>query len=823
MAVTAACPACSSTVTVSDDLVGKRIRCKQCREAFAVTPVKAQAASGRSDRASGNAPAARPKARAEGSGGAGKALLIGAITAGVALLITAGVVAALMMSKTDETAGKSAAGTPLTPAVAVPAVAKAEPVKPADPPAAAAPAKAEKPAETPVVAKRTGPAKFVPNPLRMPYLIQQATIERVKASAAWIKVVHPGGGGFGSGWFAEPGIVITNSHVVGMKEPAQAPPTSIKIVLNAGEVNKEREFDGTLLGLDRENDLAVIRITGDNLPEPMPIARSSELNESQKLWVIGFPFGNQLATGFSDDRTRVVTTVKSRETTVSGRSQLTSGGIKYIRIEGGADPGNSGGMIVDAAGNVRCVLVAGAPGTGLVFSIPTEYVIFLLQGRVLKLIPAQPYEQDGKVRQELTALVADPLQRIRSVSIDLWTAPPGRKVRPASDTQPAPIPGEGPRQTIRMDYDPEAKVPLGEARRATGVGELPPLKDGEAYWVQASYERTDGSHTWGEAIALETAGLPVVRKPAKLAVKFEAGTQREVDLVSNIAVGGSPEGGELHLQPTGVVMKIAEKVQKVNKDGSAKIDLSYKDFRLAEQDADRDMRRMNRGVLEAVQGMVTEFTLTPRGIIREPKSKLDKVPVPLRPFVSKFTNQTVQSLEALSLALPEKEVQPGETWTHDVNYTVTLDPQVSENALFHHKYRYMGVREREGRQEAVIEFEGEIVRVDGPPPSASDLQPKAKGERGPLHTRGMHGKSRGAALVDLQTGAVTLGHSEANTEFEASLGGKTIKFGASLRIDLYRPVTAAKTKPSAARLLPNWEVTFTPFVGSPDVSLTSAP
>ena len=64
---------------------------------------------------------------------------------------------------------------------------------------------------------------------------------------------------------------------------------------------------------------------------------------------------------------------------------------------------------------LRCVLVAGFPGTNLRFSIPTEYVIFLLQGRMLEIIPAQPYMAGDKIMQPLTALIADPMKRLKTV------------------------------------------------------------------------------------------------------------------------------------------------------------------------------------------------------------------------------------------------------------------------------------------------------------------------------------------------------------------------------------------------------------------------
>ena len=45
-----------------------------------------------------------------------------------------------------------------------------------------------------------------------------------------LSVERNDGGGEGSGWFADPGIVVTNCHVVGMMSKADRPPEKIAVV-----------------------------------------------------------------------------------------------------------------------------------------------------------------------------------------------------------------------------------------------------------------------------------------------------------------------------------------------------------------------------------------------------------------------------------------------------------------------------------------------------------------------------------------------------------------------------------------------------------------
>src|SRR5581483_8996259 len=104
--------------------------------------------------------------------------------------------------------------------------------------------------------------------------------------------------------------------------------------------------------------------------------------------------------------------------------------VKYIQVEGGADPGNSGGAVVDTNGNVSAVLVAGDPRSNMRWVIPSEYVLHLLHGRVLKLVPGQAVTSGGGVKQPLRANVADPLKRLTKVTADVWVGKAGTKVRP---------------------------------------------------------------------------------------------------------------------------------------------------------------------------------------------------------------------------------------------------------------------------------------------------------------------------------------------------------------------------------------------------------
>jgi len=832
MAVTVTCPSCGSSYPVGEEILGKKIRCKGCQAVFAAAGAKAKVGAGvgtdkpaaptipRGSNGVAHREDLAPKARTQPStGGISPAVMIGG---GVALLAMIGVTVWALFIRESGTISanqsNSNSSTPVKIAIAETPVTenKSEPKKE---PVKVTTAPKEEP-------KKFGPAKFIDRPRNLPYQIDPEVSTRVQRSAVWIKA----GGGFGSGWFAEPNIVVTNSHVIGMENPSAAPPEWIKVVVDSGIPGKERDFEAKILGLDRENDLAVLRVDGENLPDPVTIARSSELVEGQKLYTVGFPLGNKTAKIFSDGKENLVTSVKVRQTHVSGRMPTKSGSIKYVQIESGASHGNSGSMIVDSAGHARLVLVAGfdISTDAICFGIPSEYAIDLLQGRLLRVVPLQPYLDGSVVKQELIGMVADPMKRIKSVALELWTGDPGRKIRPAANSQPAPEANDSPRLTVELAYDPNEKIALGASAEAKGQWEMPELADGKVYWVQPRYTGTDGQVRWGEAGVMNMAHLPVQRKPAYLVQKHQAGTERKIKLESHnaIGVGGTSYG----IQDSGLLLDLIEKTASVTPDGSGKIEVKYADLKFTNADREFYMRTLLKGVHEAAKGMTSEMIVSKKGQIRMPKMGMKNVPVLIRPFVERFNLQTLQSLESLSLALPDREVQPGETWQHDQNFTVTLDPRLSENGLFHMTYRYMGSRVREGREEAVIEFTGKIVRGEGiePPPLPPSVNPEAKDKKGDkptiLKVRELHGQARGAALLDLATGQVTLARIVAEMEFDIPLTFFDLKVGAKQRMDLRRFVTpGSNTAWEPNTLLPNQELQLNPFVGSPDSSLSQAP
>jgi serine protease Do len=158
--------------------------------------------------------------------------------------------------------------------------------------------------------------------------------------------------GVGSGFIIESnGLILTNAHVV---EGA----TTIYVTLT-----DKREFKAKLLGLDKRTDVAVVKIEARDLPK-LPLGDSSKVRVGEWVLAIGSPFGleNTVTAGI-----------------VSAKSRDTGDYLPFIQTDVAVNPGNSGGPLLNTAGQaigINSQIFSRSGGyMGISFAIPIDEVM----------------------------------------------------------------------------------------------------------------------------------------------------------------------------------------------------------------------------------------------------------------------------------------------------------------------------------------------------------------------------------------------------------------------------------------------------------------
>ena len=160
--------------------------------------------------------------------------------------------------------------------------------------------------------------------------------------------------GQGSGLIiAADGLILTNAHVVdGASE------VTVKLT-------DRREFTAKVLGVDKQTDIAVLRIEATDLPTAI-IGDPSRARVGEAVLAIGSPFG------FENSASAGIVSAKSR-------SLPDDNYVPFIQTDVAVNPGNSGGPLFNARGEVIGInsqIYSQTGGyQGLSFAIPIDVAV----------------------------------------------------------------------------------------------------------------------------------------------------------------------------------------------------------------------------------------------------------------------------------------------------------------------------------------------------------------------------------------------------------------------------------------------------------------
>jgi serine/threonine protein kinase len=353
--------------------------------------------------------------------------------------------------------------------------------------------------------------------------LKRETAAVVKNGTVNILVTRKDGVVSGTGFFAAPeapNLVVTSADLVGMLAPKSSPPAKIEVVVHSGQRDR-KEYVGKLAGVDRSSDLAVIDIgVTEGLPPPLKVrSAAGKVSQLDEVYVFGYPREADFA---------------FRDTTVSQLCKR-NGLLHHLHIKNILQPGNSGGPVVDASGQVVAVVGEIDRSQETCIAVCGERVHGLLYGRINEMGIGQAVKTSEKLAAPVKIETLDPRGRIKQMAIEVWTGnPPAGRVRsrPAATSPPAPRPGDSPRKRFPLSLPPDKAKPQSEMEYS-GEVELPPLPAGQVYWVQPTWVRQTGETLWGSA-SVYRAGEPVEAKPVDLHVRYQAGETRRRVLLSAI-------------------------------------------------------------------------------------------------------------------------------------------------------------------------------------------------------------------------------------------------------------------------------------------------
>ena len=172
------------------------------------------------------------------------------------------------------------------------------------------------------------------------------------------------------------GLFITNHHVLRSA-------TKAKLILNTDQA-EQTSYEATVIRRDEEADLALLEVKATMKFATLPLGSDSGLSELMDVFMFGYPFGTEIATG------------RNKYPAIS----INSGSISSLRkneeklsriqLNAAVNPGNSGGPILDETGHVIGIIqgrVEGQFGAGVDFAIPVGHLQTFLARPEIQFTP----------------------------------------------------------------------------------------------------------------------------------------------------------------------------------------------------------------------------------------------------------------------------------------------------------------------------------------------------------------------------------------------------------------------------------------------------
>ena len=259
--------------------------------------------------------------------------------------------------------------------------------------------------------------------------------------------------GQGSGFIvSKDGVILTNAHVVDGAQEVDV------------KLTDKREFRAKVLGVDKQTDVAVLKIDARDLPV-VKLGSPSDSNVGDWVLAIGSPFG------FENTVTAGIISAKAR--TLPDETY-----VPFIQTDVAVNPGNSGGPLFNMKGEVIGInsqIFSRTGGyQGLSFSIPIDVAVKVQDQLV----------HDGKVTRGRIGVAIQGVNQALADSFGLKN-PSGALV---SSVEKGGTGGEGRHRARRHHRQGQRQGPEGFLRAAG------PDRRHEAGRYRPSADRAQGHH-----------------------------------------------------------------------------------------------------------------------------------------------------------------------------------------------------------------------------------------------------------------------------------------------------------------------------------------
>jgi serine protease Do len=342
----------------------------------------------------------------------------------------------------------------------------------------------------------------------------------------------------GSGFIISPdGILLTNAHVV-----AGAKVVTVKL-------SDHHEYRAKVLGSDKVSDIAVLKIDAHDLPT-VQLGNSDSIAVGDYVLAIGEPFG------LEETATAGIVSAK-------GRSLPGDGYVPFIQTDAAVNPGNSGGPLFDAYGQVvgiNAQIYSNSGGyQGVSFAIPINVAV-QIKDQIVKTGKVE-HARLGVEIQTLTESLA------RSFNLQSPNGALVAKVEPDSAAAAAGIKvGD-----VILEFNGQPIADAGQLSARVGMAKpgdsvaLKVWRDGRSVTVDAKVGSAATLASNGSSAAGEHARLGLSVRPLNPQERSEAGVSGGllVEDAQGPAADAGIQAGDVVLSVDGTAVQSADQLRKI--------------------------------------------------------------------------------------------------------------------------------------------------------------------------------------------------------------------------------------------------------------------